>query len=623
MKAIIEPIALEAAAFQVTLLHKTLDILGLSAAREEVAERTAGTDTRDKVRELQRRLKVVIDESMLVDDVTCLAITSELRDRGLIVASRAFTVQGTVRRPDGSIQRRQQLLAFDLDLRGVAAYKTVRTTSEMARAGGFEFLGETFSDGRGAYEVTFYDWQYRRAERKTADVVVYAVDGGSDPQIVGRSRMVDSGDYSDKGLCDGLDVTMTAVDGCTEYQVLMSGLTAFLNESGSTLAGIAGSTDQISFVAKELELDDGDLRVAARAEQLRGDARALPHELLYGLGREGIPLDWTTIYGRRDAELVAALDGAVAANIIAATPETDVAIFLNALRARAVKEILSVKPGELKRPRLEMLATALPKESQRISFLQAISTFEGSDFRTFWTQHLKDQPEFAQLPHLIPRLLLTQQLTALTGCHQPLVRELQVERKIGSVYDLVGFEEQDWIAAIERVGVPEAFSPDSAGSEGERVRAYAKALRTTLDAAFPTRRIAKMAEQHRLPLSDDLSNAVASFLTQTLRFDIATSRVDDFGEEIREHAGARHVEMTRELRTLQRVFQVSITPDVMSTLLQNGLHSAHSIANIPQKAFIKTFAASVGGEDVAFATHERAAHIATRTEFAVARILDD
>ncbi|MFD4368970.1 neuraminidase-like domain-containing protein [Rhodococcus sp. NPDC058521] len=626
MKAIIEPIALEAAAFPVTLLHKVLDVLGLPAAQGDVAERTAGSDTLDKVRELQRRLNVVVDESMLVDDITCVAIASELRDRGLTVASRAFTVRGAVRGPDGVVQRRQRLLAFDIDLRGVAVYETVQTIGEMAMAGAFEFLGETTSDVRGAYELTFYDWQYRRSERKAADVVVYAVDCvddvATDAQIVGRSRMVDSDDYSGTGLCDGLDVTMAAVDGRTEYQELMAALTAFLNESALALADIAGSADQVTFTAKELDVDGGHLRVAARAERLRGGTEVLSHALLYGLARVGIPLDWATLYSRREPELLVALDSAVASGIIAAVSEQEVAAFLRALRARAIREVLSGTPGDPTGPLLEMLATALPQESQRTSFLLALSTFEGSDFRAFWTEHLTNQPEFAQSPQLISRLLLTQQLTALTGVHQPLVREILVERKLDSIHDLMGFEDEDWIGAVEKAGVPETFAPDDTGSDSERVRAYATALRATLDAAFPTRRIAKMVEQHRLPLPEELSGPIADFLTQTDGFNFATSRVDDFKAEIREHAGARHAEMTRELLTLQRVFQVSVTPDVMLKLLQQGLQSAHSIANIPQNTFIKTQAVSLGGEDVASATHARAAHIAARAEFAASRLLE-
>ena len=111
-----------------------------------------------------------------------------------------FTVTGAVKQPDGSSKKQQRLVAFDLDLRGVAVYRTAKTLAEIEAHGGFEFLGVTTSDGHGDYSVTFFDWQYRGAERKRAEVVVYAVDYDKDRAIIGRSRMVNSDDYTDAGL---------------------------------------------------------------------------------------------------------------------------------------------------------------------------------------------------------------------------------------------------------------------------------------------------------------------------------------------------------------------------------------------------------------------------------------
>ena len=68
------------------------------------------------------------------------------------------------------------------------------------------------------------------------------------------------------------------------------------------------------------------------------------------------------------------------------------------------------------------------------------------------------------------------------------------------------------------------------------------------------------------------------------------------------------------LMTLQRVFQVSASPETMSVLMENKLHSAYTIANIPRRAFIDTYGQKLGGERVAFAIHQRADFISTRAE---------
>lgn len=253
MKIIPKPIALNERSFNVTLLHKALEALGLPVAKNEVDKNKAGNDTLKQVRTLQAQLNVPVDESTLVDEATFLAIAESLNKRGLTAASRSFTVSGTVRLHTGEIKKHQRLLAFDLDLRGVSVFRTVKNIEEIQTNGGFEFLGETVSDILGNYSITFYEWQYKKAERKKADVVVYAIEG--EKEITGLSRMVNSEDYSDKGLVRDLDVIITQEDKRTEYEALMSELKNFLKESETSLGEIATSNDQLVFTAGELDVD--------------------------------------------------------------------------------------------------------------------------------------------------------------------------------------------------------------------------------------------------------------------------------------------------------------------------------------------------------------------------------
>ena len=252
MTTILKQIALDEKSFNVTLLHKALEALGMPVAKNEVNKGKAGKETLKQVRTLQAQLNVPVDESTLVDEATYFAIAESLSKRGLTEASRSFTVTGTVRLRSGEIKKHQRLLAFDLDLRGVSVFRNVKNISEIQKNGGFEFLGETVTDTRGNYSITFYDWQYKRAERYKADVVVYAIEG---KEITGLSRMVNSEDYSDKGLVRDIDVIITQEDEGIEYDVLMSKLMVFLKESKTSLGKIATSSDQLVFTAGELDVD--------------------------------------------------------------------------------------------------------------------------------------------------------------------------------------------------------------------------------------------------------------------------------------------------------------------------------------------------------------------------------
>ena len=73
---------------------------------------------------------------------------------------------------------------------------------------------------------------------------------------------------------------------------------------------------------------------------------------------------------------------------------------------------------------------------------------------------------------------------------------------------------------------------------------------------------------------------------------------------------------------LQRVFQVSPSPEAMTTLLAKKLHSGYTISNIPRKTFIKAYGEALGGADIAKAVHLRATHLSTKTEFIATRLME-
>ena len=596
--------------------------MGLPVAGREVAERRAGPETRDRLRALQARLNVRPDEQLMLDEATIAAIDEALAKRGLTAASRTFTVTGTVQRPDGT-PRKARVVAFDVDLRGVAAYRQMKTLAETEAHPGFERLADGVSNSRGVYSFTFYDWQYAKAERGTADVVVYtlAPDGA---RIAGRSRLVMAADYSSTGLVLDLVVTIALADDATEYGRVTQLLRPFLEQSGVNLDSFAGSAEQIAFAESELELARGEVSTVAAAQRLLVQDGELSHELLYGLGRQEIDLRWSILYKVPDADLHAAIAAASRQRIIGEFSDDAVTAFLAALRVAASAALVDDKAsasGPRDKWLSAMLSHALKDPAQRASFVHAAGTFKGRDASEFWTKHLPEQDAFKGKPELVAGVLHTQRLTALTRNHQALVEELQVARKVDSVEKLLDLNERDWIDMVRKTGV--SGQPAGARPTPEQVRAYVSVLQHTVNAAFPTQRIARMVSRQELPIaSSKVSKAVSEFFERTPAFDIAASRVHDFDKEIGHAAGNQAAEVKEELFKIQRVFQVSTTPRAMAVLMERNLHAAYTVANIPRKAFIRTHGQALGGEEEAFAIHERASHIAARMEIAAMHIQD-
>lgn len=618
MKTILKPIALSEQSYNVNLLHKALEALGLPVAKREVAQGKAGNDTLKKVRTLQAQLNVSVDESTLVNEVAAVAIAEALKKRGLTAASRSFTVTGTVTLRTGEVKKRQKLLAFDLDLRGVSVYRMIETLAEIKKNGGFEFRGEAVSDNLGNYRITFYDWQYGQAERKKADVVVYALEG---EEIIGRSRMANSEDYSEKGLVRDLDVIITQEDKRTDYAALMHALNAFLKESKTSLLEIATSRDQLVFTAGELDVEQSRINIAASAELLaKEEEKQLSHELLYGIGRQNIRLSWAALYKKQEEELRRAIAKSVDERIIHKFKKREVTAFLQDIRECAVKHMLHDKKKEGKNTLNAMLSNALPEEKQRLSFVNALGNFKGSDFREFWNEQLPAQPEFKDNPELISGLLLTQQLSLLAGNHQAMVKELQVNRKLTSMHQLIDLEKSDWLDILEKTGMPDFIEGKD---DEERTERYSELMQSLLNASFPTHRIAKMVEKNELSIEKNkVSKSIGTFLSKNERFDFASSRIHDFNKEIKSAARKDFYEVRSELMKIQRVFQVSTSPEAMTVLMANNLHSSYTIANIPRKSFIKTYGNALGGERVAFAIHQRASHISTRAEMITMHLME-
>jgi hypothetical protein len=610
-RTILKPLAQNETSLNVILLHKTLAVLGLPSSVEEVAQGRAGENTLKQVRVLQSQLNVPVDESTLVNQATAAAIATTLKDRGLIAASHSFTVSGRVMRSDGSVRKRQQVLAFDLDLRAVAVYRTFKNVDEIRKQEGMEYLGEVLTDNRGNYRITFFDWQYATSERAKADVVVFAVEAD---KILGCSRIAYSEDYSDKGLVKNLDVIITDVDERTEYEILMRNLRTFLAESKVDLKEIAASPDQLMFTAKELDVNLIQIFLVAVAELIviSEKGKGLSHEMLYGIGRQNIKISWPAFYKKSDEELRNAITKSADERIIASFSEKEISAFLRILRQCTHQHLLDAKANEEKNSLGAMLSNALPEEGQRESFLEALGTFQGGDYSEFWSKYLPEQPAFKNQPNLISSLLLTQQLTLLTGNHQDLVKELLVNKKITSIQQLTELEKKDLIEIINQTGIPDFISGKT--SE-DRANLYADLIRSLLNASHPTKRIALLVKSNQLPIEKSkISKGIHDFLTGNERFDFANSRVHDFDEQIKASAGADFEEVRSELMRLQRVYQVSSTPEAMSVLMENNLNSAYTIASIPQKSFIKTYGEALGGERAAFAIHQRASFVSSKSE---------
>ena len=56
-------------------------------------------------------------------------------------------------------------------------------------------------------------------------------------------------------------------------------------------------------------------------------------------------------------------------------------------------------------------------------------------------------------------------------------------------------------------------------------------------------------------------------------------------------------DLMEDIKRIQGLIKIISKPEIMSKLLENNLHSARTIATIPRKSFVKTYAKILGSEE--------------------------
>ena len=161
--------------------------------------------------------------------------------------------------------------------------------------------------------------------------------------------------------------------------------------------------------------------------------------------------------------------------------------------------------------------------------------------------------------------------------------------------------------------MPDNVEGASAEAKGQNFIGH---VRNVLHATYPTQKIALMIESGELPIPD-LNTGLNAFFNRATDFDFATRRLEDFENVIQDVAPQQAEQIRSSLQTMQRVFQISPTPEAMSGMIANGISSAFQVAGVPEAAFVKTYAKQLGGEGVAIAVHNRATYVVAKANEAL------
>ncbi|MCM3870736.1 MAG: peptidoglycan-binding protein, partial [Pyrinomonadaceae bacterium] len=549
----------------VALLQLELRRLGFTIPPEEFRAKTFGDATQKAVRNFQAAHR--LEPTGVVNQHTAVVINAAVV--AMKMPSPAlpqpklpdFIVNGHISQADGGVLVGVMVRAFDKDMR-----------SE-------KLLSEVITDQDGRYEITYSAAQFVRAEKKSADLIVRVFDDQGALQLASplifNAQPVETVDLT-------LDGSASKAE--SEYERLVKDVLPVM--PGVALEEL--SADEIKFLGGQTGNDPLHILFLVLATR-RASKIDVPAAAFYGFFRQDLPTRLEALMLQKPVRLRLALETSLQQNLIPAAIGNQIDDIL----AELERPDNLFKTGDpVTTPVLGVLSTSTLSPERQAKFVISAARHDGST-EEFW-QNLRRDPDFGA--EQVKELQLTMQLGLLAQNHVPLVRELQKRKpsnEMTSLRDLAGMEESDWLAMVQRpdVGVPDDVPGANAD---EKSKNYVSGIVQLMEAAFPSATAAaKLIKENRADDGD-----VIKFFSKHHDFDFASSRIDDYLSRNEESAFKDVTDgkgLTKQLKSMQRVFHVAPRYDHMRALMEKGLDSARAISNVSKESFLEEFGAALGG----------------------------
>lgn len=214
-------------------------------------------------------------------------------------------------------------------------------------------------------------------------------------------------------------------------------------------------------------------------------------------------------------------------------------------------------------------------------------------------------------PEAADRLQLDGKLGFLTVNNAPLIKRLhQRNRNLRTPLDLVrnGFYRSD---AWEELLGEDGIIPNEIPGETPKKRKanYAAFLADQLRLSYPTAVVAEMVRADTIPLRAEqkVKTAVTQFLMKHQgTFELGIHPVEHY---LLKNDIAIDSAALAQLKTLQRVYQISPSDETMAKLLAHRIDSAQAVVRYDEQVFVGTFKEELGGESVARLVYAKAQQV--------------
>lgn len=512
------------------------------------------------------------------------------------VKQKPCVVSGAVRDANGNLVAGVIVRAFDRDLR-----------SE-------ERLGEASTDAKGSYEISYGPEQFRRAEKKTADLLVRAYD-------LEGTELAASAIHFNANAAEVIDLTIGTekLRPQSEYERHIAELNPLLEDV--PLARL--TTADIGFLAAETGIDRQHIDYLV-SSQIWSPKTGVQPAALYGLQRTGLPATLPELLAESQQSQRAGLESAISSNVIPLSVQDEIDSILARLHDSFVQRIIQ-QPAPIGQVTLgQVLAGALRSPELQAAFVSASikHSQSGDSTESFW-DNLRNDARFAADD--IDSIRFTVQVGALTSNCPPLIEVLQKKRRDGemlSLRDLARLDAADWENLIQQISNGSDLPTGIPGKDAaERTKNFATTIASSVELQFPTAVIAsRLSRDGGFDMPH--KTAVATFLDGHADFEFGTTNITSYLAE-HEETAFKEVEdrqgFADQLGKMQRIAHVA-NSDQLFTLLSKGFDSSLAISRFSPERFASDHAGDLGGAAAAHAIHDAAGQKTATTNILVTDI---
>ena len=466
-------------------------------------------------------------------------------------------------------------------------------------------LAETTTDDRGNYQVRYKlsDLQQRGKQKPDLQARVFAGE-----TFLGASE-VRYNASNDETLNVLLPETADSAL-ASEHQSLMRDLSAQFRGNLRDLQETDDRQD-ITYLANKTGWDARAVAIASLADRFSASTAnadgevAIESPFFYALFRAGIPANEQVLYQIDAKSTEAVWQKAIEQGVIPANLKDRLPQVQERFQTLAASQMLDNPALAGVSSLKEMLSATLNRESDRQQFARLYTQYRGEPSQLWQAVRNTFGESIEQ------RLKIDGQLGYLTINNASLIGKLHGAAGENGLTNLVSlvengyFQAETWQELIGESAIP----PEIPGKDDAQKRAnYSELLATQVRLSFPTAVIAQMVKSGETPLNNGARDRVHAFLSEHQgQFEIGMQPVEQY---IARNNLQIPLEVTQEVKRIQRVYQITPSDRVMNTLLSQGLDSAYAIVNrYDRNEFIGAFAEELGGEEIARLTYAKSQQV--------------